>query len=93
MPTPVPSSKITIRQPKVLKHKVAQAAAMRGMTVTSFINGVLERVADRTIERVRRRELSDESSRALMALLAKPPGTNDALAAAARRYAERFGAR
>ena len=42
-------SKITIRQPKPLKAKIAKAAALRGMTVTSFINGMLEIAAERTL--------------------------------------------
>lgn len=32
-------SKITIRQPEPLKSKVEKAAALRGMKVTSFIDG------------------------------------------------------
>ena len=43
-------TKITIRQPAALKAKVARAAALRGMTVTSFINGMLELAADRTLD-------------------------------------------
>lgn len=86
-------SKITIRQPSPLKKKIERAATMRGMTVTSFINGVLERVADRTIARARERELSDRDSQLLLAMLAKPKGPNAALREAARKYRERFGDR
>lgn len=90
--TAIPShSKITIRQPTRLKTKIEQAAALRGMTVTSFINGVLERVADRTIKRVRRRELTERDSRALLRMLTNPSGPNTALKKAAARYRERFG--
>ena len=84
-------SKITIRQPKPLKAKIARAAAMRGMTVTSFINGALEHIADRTLDRVRQRELSDRDSVALLKLLSHPPRPNKALKTAAARYQERFG--
>jgi uncharacterized protein (DUF1778 family) len=84
-------SKITIRQPKPLKAKIAKAAAMRGMTVTSFINGALEHVADRTLDRVRERELSDRDSAALLKMLAHPDRPNQALKLAAARYKERFG--
>jgi len=83
--------KITIRQPAALKRKIEQAAAKRGMTVTSFINSVLERVADRTLERVRRRQLTERDQRALLALLSNPKGPNAALLRAAQRYRERYG--
>jgi len=86
-------TKVTIRQPRALKAKVEKAAAMRGMTVTSFINGVLERVSDRTMERVRQRELSERDSRALIEMLSHPKGPNAALRRAAERYRERFGGR
>jgi uncharacterized protein (DUF1778 family) len=93
MPTkPAQRSKITIRQPVSLKRKVEQAAAKRGMTVTSFINNVLARAAERTLERVRRRELSERDQRALLELLRNPKGANQALVRAARRYRERYGA-
>lgn len=82
----VPFSKITIRQPRRLKAKIEKAAALRGMTVTSFINGVLERVADRTIERVEARDLSERDSKALLSLLMNPPKPNSALKQAAKKY-------
>jgi len=84
-------SKITIRQPVSLKQKVEQAAAQRGMTVTSFINSTLERAADRALERVRRRELSARDQQALLKMLAHPKGPNKALLRAAKRYRERHG--
>ena len=64
-------SKITIRQPQPLKAKVEQAAALRGMTVTSFINGTLELAADKTISRIRARELTERDSAALLTMLKK----------------------
>lgn len=81
-------SKITIRQPAPLKTKIAKAAAIRGMTVTSYINGVLEAAAERTVSRARTRELTERDSRLLMTMLSKPPRPNAALRKAARRYAE-----
>ncbi len=84
-------SKITIRQPTSIKRKVEQAAAKRGMTVTSFINSTLSRAADRTLERVRRRELSERDQRALLELLRNPPPPSEALLRAGRRYRERYG--
>lgn len=83
-------SKITIRQPVALKRKVEQAAAKRGMTVTSFINNTLARAAERTLERVRRRELSERDQKALLELLTNPKGPNKALIRAAKRYRERY---
>jgi uncharacterized protein (DUF1778 family) len=84
-------SKITIRQPVALKEKVEKAAALRGMTVTSFINGVLERVADRTLSRIRERELSERDSRALLEMLQNPGEPNEALRRAAERHREILG--
>lgn len=81
-------SKVTIRQPVPLKAKVEQAAALRGMTVTSFINGTLELAADRTIRRIRTRELTARDSAILLAMLSKPGRPNAALRKAARRYRE-----
>jgi uncharacterized protein (DUF1778 family) len=83
-------SKITIRQPVDLKRKVERAAAKRGMTVTSFINSILERAADRTLERVRRRELTDRDQAALLTMLTRSKGPNKALVRAAERYRERY---
>jgi uncharacterized protein (DUF1778 family) len=84
-------SKITIRQPKPLKAKIAKAAALRGMTVTSFINGMLEIAAERTLRRIETRELTDRDSAALLVMLQKPPAPKAALGKAARglREAER----
>ncbi len=88
---PTRYSKITIRQPVALKRKVEQAATKRGMTVTSFINSTLERAAERTLERVRRRELSERDQKALLRMLATPKGPHKALIRAAIRYRERYG--
>jgi uncharacterized protein (DUF1778 family) len=84
-------SKITIRQPEPLKSKVEKAAALRGMTVTSFINGVLELAADKTLSRIQARELSERDSAALLAMLGKPARPNAALRRAAKRHREIAG--
>ncbi len=81
-------SKITIRQPKSLKAKIEKAAALRGMTVTSFINGMLELAADKTLSRLQARDLSEQDSKKLMAMLARPSRPNAALRKAAMRYRE-----
>lgn len=84
-------SKITIRQPEPLKSKVEKAAALRGMTVTSFINGILELAADKTLSRIQARELSEQDSTALLAMLSKPARPNAALRRAAKRHREITG--
>ncbi len=84
-------SKITIRQPEPLKSKVEKAAALRGMTVTSFINGILELAADKTLSRIQARELSERDSTALLAMLSKPARPNAALRRAAKRHREIAG--
>lgn len=81
-------TKITIRQPEPLKAKIEQAAALCGMTVTSFINGMLELTADKTISRIRARELTERDSAALLAMLKSPARPNAACGKAARRYRE-----
>ena len=85
-------SKITIRQPEPLKTKVEKAAALRGMTVTSFINGTLELAADKTLSRIEARELTERDSSTLLAMLIKPARPNAALRKAAKRYRELTGA-
>ncbi len=85
-------TKITIRQPESLKSKVEKAAALRGITVTSFINGILELAADKTLSRIQSRELSERDSAALLALLSKPARPNAALRRAAKRHREITGA-
>lgn len=84
-------SKITIRQPEPLKAKVEKAAALRGMTVTSFINGILELAADKTLSRIQARELSERDSAALLAMLSKPARPNAALRRAAKRHRQITG--
>jgi uncharacterized protein (DUF1778 family) len=84
-------SKITIRQPEPLKSKVEKAAALRGMTVTSFINGILELAADKTLSRIQARELSERDSAALLAMLSKPARPNAALRRAAKRHRQIIG--
>lgn len=81
-------SKITIRQPEPLKAKIEQAATLRGMSVTSFINGALELAAEKTISRIQTRELSDRDSAALLAMLTDPAAPNAQLRKAARRHRE-----
>jgi uncharacterized protein (DUF1778 family) len=58
------------------------------MTVTSFINGMLEIAADRTLRRIETRELTDRDSAALLAMLQKPSAPNAALRKACRRLRE-----
>lgn len=57
-------------------------------TVTSFINGMLEIVADRTLRRIETRELTDRDSAALLDMLQKPSAPNAALRKACRRLRE-----
>ncbi|MBI4582034.1 MAG: DUF1778 domain-containing protein [Planctomycetes bacterium] len=61
------------------------------MTVTSFINSMPERAADRTLERVRRRELSKRDQQTLLRILTHPKGPNAALLRAAERCRDRYG--
>ena len=85
------SAKITILQPVDLKRKVGQAAAKQGMSVTSFINHVLAVASERTLEQVRRREISERDQRALLKMLELPEGPTGALVKAAKRFRERYG--
>ena len=85
------SAKITILQPVDLKQKVGQAAAKRGMSVTSFINHVLAVASERTLEQVRRRGITERDQRALLKMLEQPKGPTGALVRAAKRFRERYG--
>lgn len=85
------SAKITILQPVDLKRRVGQAAAKRGMSVTSYINDVLDVASERTLEQVRRREVSERDQRALLKMLEQPKGPTDTLVKAAKRFRERYG--
>lgn len=89
----VPVTKITILQPTHIKRKVERAAAMRGMSLTSYINGILESTADGDIERTEKRDLSERDSALLLDMLRGPKGPNRTLRAAAAEYRERFGGR
>ena len=84
-------TKITIRQPAALKAKIARAAALRGMTVTSFINGMRELAADRTLRRIESREATYRDSAAMIAMLQQPAEPYAALRKAARRLRELEG--
>jgi len=79
-------TKITIQQPEDLKRKIKQAASMSGMSVTSFINRSLSRIADKTIQQIEQRELSQRDSRALLAMLESQDEPNEALRRAAARH-------
>ncbi len=81
-------SKLTIRQPEPLKSKISRAAALRGMTVTSFINGTLESAADETLDRIQARALSERDSAALLEMLSNPTRPTAALRKAATRHRE-----
>lgn len=85
------STKITILQPVELKRKVGQAAAKRGMSVTSFINDALAAASERTLEQVRHREISERDQQALLLMLTRPKGPPGKLVKAAKRYRERYG--
>ena len=86
------SAKITILQPVRLKQRVGQAAAKRGMSVTSFINSVLAEASEQTLDQVRRREISERDQRALLKMLENPKGPSAKLVKAAKRFRERYGA-
>jgi len=85
------SAKITILQPINLKLMVGQAAAKRGMSVTSYINHVLAEASEQTLEKVRRREISERDQRILLKMLEQPKGATGSLTKAAKRYRERYG--
>lgn len=70
------------------KEQIERAAAISGVTVSSFATAALLRAADEAIERASTRTLSARDSQAFMAMLADDSEPNVALKKAAKRYGE-----
>lgn len=86
MPAVKQSKKLTLVQPLSVHERIRKAAALRGMSLTSYVNSVMERDATETIEHVRRRELSQADQKALAELLLTDAEPNEALKRAAARH-------
>lgn len=70
------------------KQRIAQAAALRGQTITAFIVEAAEAAAEETLERHRVIRLSQAATIQFFEALDNPPGPNDRLRAAAADYNE-----
>lgn len=86
---PGPGTKrISPRFPVGVVERIEYAAALRGVSVSSFVQEAVAEQATRVIEAESRWELTREESLAVTALLAKPPKPNRTMREAAKRAAE-----
>jgi uncharacterized protein (DUF1778 family) len=74
-----------------LKRRLEYAASLRGSTLTEFVVQSAQEAATRTIRENEVLVLSERASIAFAELLLNPPGPNQELRAAAKRYKKRLG--
>lgn len=81
-------SRLEARISEVLKQKLERAAAIRGLTLSSFVVRSMEQVAADVIREHEQRELSESAQHAFFEALVNPPEPNEKMIAAAKRYQE-----
>ncbi|MCA9779656.1 MAG: DUF1778 domain-containing protein [Candidatus Eremiobacteraeota bacterium] len=81
-------SRLEARISEVLKQKLERAAAIRGLTLSSFVVRSMEQVAADVIREHEQRELSESAQLAFFEALLNPPEPNEKMIAAAKRYQE-----
>lgn len=86
--TALKSERIATRVTPEQKALIAEAAAVRGRTLTEFMVESAQKDATRVLEESRVIRLSAEHQVRLAEALLNPPKPNDALKAAARAYDE-----
>ncbi|WP_338288844.1 DUF1778 domain-containing protein [Luteolibacter sp. LG18] len=82
-----PTVRISPHFPEALAERVRQASALRGLSVVSFVMEAARREAERVIEEEGRLRFTEEETRTLATLLARPPKANAAARKAATRAA------
>lgn len=82
--------RLAVRLSPALKETVEQAARIRGESLTEFVRRTIADAAWATIRDHEVMLLSERDAQAFLAALAQPPAPNDALRAAAARYAAQF---
>lgn len=78
--------RIDVRVSAEFKALFARAAALSGMSLSSFVLEAARTQAIRLIDEHERVLLNDEARDQFMALLASPPAPNKALRAAAKKH-------
>lgn len=79
-------SRLEARVSQGLKQKIERAAAIKGLTLSSFVVRSMEQVAADVIREHEHRELSETAQHAFFEALMNPPEPNDKMIAAAKRY-------
>lgn len=79
-------ARISTRVPSHLHARIEQAAAWRGMSVSSFVVEAAAKEAALVIERERQIQLSTEDARLVVSLLEDPPSPNEALRKAVEHH-------
>lgn len=71
-----------------LKQQIERAAAIKGLTLSSFVVRSMEQVASKVIQEHEHRQLSETAQQAFFEALMNPPEPNEKMLAAAKRYQE-----
>ena len=79
-------SRLEARVSQGLKQQLERAAAIKGLTLSSFVVRSMERVAADVIREHEHRELSESAQHAFFEALMNPPEPNKKMIAAAKRY-------
>jgi len=80
------SERIAVRVTPKQKALLAQAAALRGRSLTDFVVDIAQREAEQDLERVRIIKLSSQGQQQLADMILNPPEPNEHLKAAASLY-------
>ncbi|MFZ4072505.1 MAG: DUF1778 domain-containing protein [Caulobacterales bacterium] len=80
------TERLEVRVPPSLHARVAEAAALRGLTVAAFVTSAVEEAAKRAINDAHTTSLNVADFENLLAALDRPPEPNDALRAAMKRH-------
>lgn len=79
-------SRLEARISEVLKQKLERAAAIRGLTLSSFVARSMEKVATDVIREHEQKELSESAQQAFFEALMNPAEPNEKMMNAAKLY-------
>jgi uncharacterized protein (DUF1778 family) len=77
---------ITARIPRQACARIEEAAAWRGVSVSSFVAEAAAKEAEQVIEKERQVQLSRQDAELLVSLLDNPPDPNSAMGKAVKAY-------
>lgn len=81
-------SRLEARVSQSLKQKLERAAAIKGLTLSSFVVHSMEQVATEIIRQHEHRELSESAQQTFFEAIMNPSEPNEKMLAAAKRYQE-----